>query len=132
MQRVDDVTTFVRKQDPRISKGTGSAQGKHPDNVWRGLQTATQLQLEDGKLGGDTQTARLEYFGKTSGKIRATQVVNQNGKKKSNSCSGWACAAVLECTTAPPEYERARLAARTATYGGQTCTASPGGGNKPS
>lgn len=127
VQRVDDVTTFVRKQDPRISKGTSSAQGKHPDNVWKGLQTATQLQYEDGKLRGDTQTARLEYFGKTSGKIRATQVVNQNGKKKTNSCSGWVCAAVLECTTALPEYERARLAQRTATYGGQTCTVSPGG-----
>ncbi len=129
VQRVDDVTTFVRKQDPRISKGTSSAQGKHPDNVWKGLQTATQLQFEDDKLRGDTQAARLEYFGKTSGKIRATQVVNQNGKKKTNSCSGWVCAAVLECTTTPPEYERARLAASTATYGGQTCTASPGGGH---
>jgi hypothetical protein len=123
VQRLDDVTTFLRKQDPRISKGAGSAQGTHPDNRWTGLQRATQLQFEDGQLGGDTQSALLEYFGATSGEIRAAQLVNQNGQVERNSCSGSVCAAVLECTTAPPEPEEALLEPSTALFPGQTCTA---------
>lgn len=125
IQRLHDVKTSIRKQDPRISKGAGSTQGTDPDSRWRGLQSATQLQFEDGKLAGDTQSALLEYFGKTSGMIRATQVVNQNGQKEKNSCSGSVCAAVLECTTAPSESADARVRPRTAV--GQTCTSSPDG-----
>jgi hypothetical protein len=124
VQRVDDVKTVIRKQDPRISKGPGSAQGTHPDSRWEGRQTATQLQFEDGRLGGDSQTALLEYFGATSGKIRAAQVVDQNGHKERNSCSGSVCAAVLECTTAPPESE-ARPRPNTAVHRPQTCSSPP-------
>ncbi|MGH3029480.1 MAG: hypothetical protein ACRDNE_01695 [Gaiellaceae bacterium] len=123
VQRVDDVTRFLRKQDPRISKGGGSAQVTHPDSRWTGLQRATQLQFEDGELGGDTQSALLEYLGATSGRIRAAQVVNQNGQVETNSCSGSVCAAVLACTTAPPEPEEALLEPSTVVFPDQTCTA---------
>jgi hypothetical protein len=125
VQRLDDVTSFARKQDPKISKGAGSAQGTHSDSVWKGLQTARQLQFEDGQLGGDTQTVRLEYFGTTDGKIRAFQLINQNGQKERNSCSGSVCAAVLECTTAPSEAEESLLAPSIAMFPAQTCTAPP-------
>jgi hypothetical protein len=105
IQRVNDAVVLVRKQDPRISKGFGSSQGTSPESVWRGRQTAVQLQFEDGVLGGDTQTARLEYFGTTSGNIEASQLINQNGETETNSCSGTTCAAVLECTTVEEEED---------------------------
>jgi hypothetical protein len=127
VQRVDGIATFIRKQDPRISKGAGSTQGTHPNNRWSGSQIATQLQFEDGRLRGDSQSALLEYFGSTSGKIRATQAINQNGRKAKNSCSGSVCAAVLECTTAPPESQ-ARVRRNSAVSHPQTCTA-PGPGD---
>jgi hypothetical protein len=125
IQRIEDVTTSIRKQDPRLSKGTGSTQGTHSANRWQGLQIATQLQFENGRLRGDTQSALLEYFGKTSGKIRATQIINQNGRKKTNSCSGSECGAVLACTTAPPSAEH-RARPNTAVPS-QSCTSAPNG-----
>lgn len=123
VQLVDDVAAFVRKQDPKVSKGFGSSQGTSPDNIWTGRQTETQLQFEDGVLGGDTQTSRLEYFGDTSGNISASQLINQNGQTQTNSCSGMTCAAVLECTTAAEDEELiALLGPSTAMFEGQACT----------
>lgn len=100
VQRVDGVTVVVRKQDPKIAKGFGSSQGTHPDNVWKGRQTATQLQFEDGELGTSTQAALLEYFGETTGHISAMLFLNQNGDTQTDSCSGMSCSAFI---ASPPE-----------------------------
>lgn len=103
IQIVKGAVVLIRKQDPKLSKGFGSSQGTNPANVWTGRQSETQLQFEDGVLGGDTQTSRLEYFGDTTGNIEAKQLINQNGETQTNSCSGMHCAAVIECTTVEGE-----------------------------
>jgi hypothetical protein len=111
-QAATNVGVLTQDQDPFVAKGRLSNQGSHPDNRWRGEQTSTQTQTEDGNPSGGTQSTLLEYFGVTSGDIRAVQIANQNGVTNTWGCpppdeppppgQNSTCGAVMECTNAEP------------------------------
>jgi hypothetical protein len=112
VQRAIDSNVFQNQNGPR--KGSGSTQGTNPQDTWLGSQSSTQIQtntttgLSLQAVSPGNQTNIFEYFGNTSGDIRATQTANQNGDVTTNSCpppnapsttQNQVCAATIVCTT---------------------------------
>jgi hypothetical protein len=112
VQRAIDSTVFQDQNGPR--KGSGSTQGTNPQDTWLGSQSSTQIQtstttgLSLQAVSPGNQSNIFEYFGNTSGDIRATQTANQNGDVTTNSCpppnappttQNQVCAAQIVCTT---------------------------------
>lgn len=110
VQRAIDSTVSQDQNGPR--KGSGSTQGTNPQDTWLGSQSSTQIQtstttgLSLEAVSPGNQTNIFEYFGNTSGDIRATQTANQNGDVTTNSCpppnappttQNQVCAATIVC-----------------------------------
>jgi hypothetical protein len=112
VQRAIDANVAQAQHGPR--KGAGSSQTENPNDKWVGFQTSTQIQtstttsptLSAGTPG--IQTNFLQYFGTSTGDIRATQTANQNGEQTTNSCpppgapaisQNHICAAQIVCRT---------------------------------
>ena len=95
VQRAIDSTSVSQDQNgPR--KGQGSTQGTSGDDVWKGFQTSTLIQtstttglsVKRAASSVGHQSDFLQYFGVTSGDIRATQTSNLNGD-----VTNWGCPA---------------------------------------
>jgi hypothetical protein len=112
VQRAIDSNVFQNQNGPR--KGSGSTQGTNPQDTWLGSQSSTQIQtstttgLSLQAVSSGNQTNIFQYFGNTSGDIRATQKANQNGDVTTNSCpppnapptaQNQVCAAQIVCTS---------------------------------
>ena len=111
VQRAIDSNVFQSQNGPR--KGSGSTQGTNPADTWVGTQSSTQIQTNTttgfaAVASAGNQTNIFQYFGNTSGDIRATQTANQNGDVTTNSCpppnappttQNQVCAATIVCTS---------------------------------
>jgi hypothetical protein len=99
---IDSTSVFQDQNGPR--KGAGSTQGMDGGDVWRGFQTSnliqtsttTGLSLERAAASVGHQSDLLDYFGVTSGDIRATQTSNLNG-----AVTNWGCPAPGTTSTGP-------------------------------
>jgi hypothetical protein len=113
VQRALDAAAVGQDQNgPR--KGLGSTQTTNLADVWKGFQTSTLIQtshptglsFQKALAAFAHQSDELEYFGDTSGDIRATQTANINGATTNWGCpppgspsvaQNPTCAAVVHC-----------------------------------
>jgi hypothetical protein len=112
VQRAINATAVFQDQNgPR--KSQGSSQGTNTADKWRGFQTSTLIQTSTGSPSFQAAMASpghqsdvLEYFGFSSGDIRATQTANMNGDQTNWGCpepgttqtgNNNSCAAVVHC-----------------------------------
>jgi hypothetical protein len=118
VQRALDAAAVLQDQNgPR--KGAGSSQGTRPDDIWKGFQTSTLVQtshptglsFQKALATAGHQSDDLEYFGDTSGDIRATQTAIINGATTNWGCPppglpstgpNTTCAAVVHCEVNEP------------------------------
>lgn len=98
---IDSPNVFQDQNGPR--KGAGSTQGTSLDDVWTGFQTSvlTQTSTTTGlsakaAASAGHQSDLLQYFGATSGDVRATQTSNLNGD-----VTNWGCPAPGTTSTGP-------------------------------
>jgi hypothetical protein len=115
VQRALDAAAVAQDQNgPR--KGFGSSQGPtNTADVWKGFQTSALIQtshstgssFKKALVTAGHQSDLLEYFGHTSGDIRATQTAIINGAPTNWGCplpglpstgQNHDCAAVVHCT----------------------------------
>jgi hypothetical protein len=113
VQRALDAAAVLQDQNgPR--KGFGSSQGTNTNDLWKGFQTSTLIQtshpttlsFQKALATAGHQSDLLQYFGGTSGDIRATQTAIINGAPTNWGCpppglpstgQNNTCAAVVQC-----------------------------------
>jgi hypothetical protein len=121
-QRALDAAAVLQDQNgPR--KGFGSSQGTDGGDVWKGFQTSTLIQtshptgssFQRALATAGHQSDDLEYFGNTSGDIRAKQTAIINGATTNWGCpppglppigQNPTCAAVVHCEVNEPPSDR--------------------------